>query len=46
MRAEYDRDCAHSILIHAKDFMEHLAGRLEELPIPALSIDLPKGEHI
>jgi hypothetical protein len=29
------------LLIHTKDFMEHLSERLNELPIPALSLDLP-----
>ena len=40
MRAEYDRDMAHSILIHTKDFMEQIAERLDELPLPALSFEL------
>ena len=41
MRTDYDRDSAHSILIHTTQFMEHLSGQLEELPIPSLILDLP-----
>lgn len=41
MRDVYDRDMAHSIMTHTKDFMEHLSTRLNELPIPALSVELP-----
>jgi hypothetical protein len=41
MRAEYDRDVAHSILTHTKDFMEQIAERLNELPLPILGVELP-----
>ena len=32
MREEYDRDQAHSILLHVRDFMEKLAYRIKENP--------------
>jgi len=32
LRDEYDKDQAHSILIHVRDFMEQAATRLKEIP--------------
>ncbi len=32
LREEYDKDSAHSILIHVRDFMEQAATRLKEIP--------------
>jgi len=34
LREEYDKDQAHSILIHVRDFMEQAAVRLKEIPSP------------
>lgn len=38
-RESSDRDQAHSVLIHTRDFMEKLAERIAEQPLPPVRID-------
>jgi hypothetical protein len=38
LREEYDKDQAHSVLIHTREFMEHLSKRVGEVPVPPMEI--------
>jgi hypothetical protein len=39
LRESYERDDARIILMHVRDFMEHLSGRLTELPVPPINTE-------
>jgi hypothetical protein len=42
LREVYDRDQAHSILLHVRDFMEKLSTRVKETYMPVLDTDRDK----
>lgn len=38
LREEYDKDQAHSVLIHTREFMEHMSKRVKEIPVPPIDL--------
>ena len=38
LREEYDKDQAHRVLIHTRDFMEQLSERVKEIPVPPIQL--------